>query len=184
MTVTLMRGSDLIGRTVVDASTGNDLAEIKDVVFTHGRGSITGFTLRRRGFFGRRLKTVLPIDAVLSVGTDAVLVANAEAIADPSDTPQDMASTESNDVLDDEVFTVSGRSLGTVKDVVILGGSKPRVVGFEVGGGVVGKGLIPLGAQAAVSGTALVVPDDFEQRIRSDLTGLAAELSLIESRSS
>ena len=30
MTVTLMRGSDLIGRTVVDASTGNDLAEIKN----------------------------------------------------------------------------------------------------------------------------------------------------------
>jgi hypothetical protein len=31
-----------------------------------------------------------------------------------------------------------------------------------------------------VSGSALVVPDDFEARIRGDLTGLAAELSLIE----
>ena len=184
MTVTLMRGSDLIGRAVVDASTGDDLAEIKDVVFTSGKGAITGFTLRRRGFFGRRLKTVLPIDAVLGVGTGAVMVANADAISDPSDTPVDMASSESNDVLDDEVFTISGRSLGTVRDVIILGGSTPRVVGFEVGGGVVGNGLIPLGAQTALSGSALVVPDDFEQRIRSDLTGLAAELSLIETSGS
>lgn len=160
MTVTLMRGSDLIGRTVVDASTGNDLAEIKDVVFAASRGSITGFTLRRRGFFGRPLKTVLPINAVLSVGTDAVLVATAEAISDQSDTPPDMASNEANDVLDDKVFTVSGRSLGTVTDVVILGGSAPRVVGFEIGGGVVGNGLIPLGAQAALSGRALVVRDE------------------------
>jgi uncharacterized protein YrrD len=184
MTITLMRGSDLIGRAVVDASSGDDLAEIKDVVFTAGRGAITGFTLRRRGFLGRRMKTVLAIDAVLSVGTDAVMVAGADAISDPSDAPDEMTATASNDVLDDEVFTISGRSLGTIRDVIILGGPAPRVVGFEVGGGDVGNGLIPLGAQASISGSALVVPDDFEQRIRSDLTGLAAELSLIETSAS
>lgn len=180
MTITLMRGSDLIGRAVVDASTGEDLAEIRDVVFSPDRGAITGFTLRRRGFFGRRLKTVLPVGEVSSVGTDAVMVADADAISAPADAPDDMASTRSNDVMNDDVLTISGRSLGTVKDVIILGGPNPRVVGFEIGGGVVGNGLIPLGAQAAVSGSALVVPDDFEQRIRSDLTGLAAELALIE----
>ncbi len=184
MTVTLLRGSDLIGRTVVDASTGDDLAEVRDVVFTPDRGAITGFTLRRRGFFGRRLKTVLPIDAVLSVGTDAVMVAGVDAISDPTDAPDDPVSHTSDDVLKNEVFTMSGRSLGTVHDVIILGGPVPRVVGFEVSGGAVGNGLIPLGAQAAVSGSALVVPDDFEQRIRNDLTGLAAELSLIESSGS
>jgi uncharacterized protein YrrD len=180
MTVTLMRGSDLIGRAVVDASSGDDLAEIKDVVFASDRGAITGFTLRHRGFLGRPLSVVLPISAVLSVGTGAVMVAGADAIADRSDTPDEMAAHGSNDVLDDQVLTMSGRSLGTVRDVIIIGGSAPRIVGFEVSGGVVGNGLIPLGAQSAVSGSALIVPDDFEQRIRSDLTGLAAELSLIE----
>ena len=45
MTIALMRGSDLIGRAVVDASTGEDLAEIRDVVFSPDRGAITGFTL-------------------------------------------------------------------------------------------------------------------------------------------
>jgi len=184
MTVTLMRGKDLIGRAVVDVTTGNDLAEVKDVVFATGKGAITGFTLRRRGFFGRRLKTVLPVNAVLSVGTDAVMVAGTDAISEPDDRPENMATGAANDVLDDEVFTMSGRSLGTVRDVIIVGGPSPRVVGFEVGGGSVGSGLIPLGAQASLSGTALVVPDDFEQRIRNDLTGLAAELALIETSTS
>jgi uncharacterized protein YrrD len=109
VTVILMRGSDLIGRAVVDASTGDDLEEIKDVVFAASRGSITGFTLRVRGFFGRRLTSALPIDAVLSVGTGTVLIADAEAISDPLDAPQDMVSGDSADELDDEVFTVSGR---------------------------------------------------------------------------
>jgi uncharacterized protein YrrD len=184
MTITMLRGSDLIGRAVVDASTGDDLAEIRDIVFAPGKGAISGFTLRKSGYFGRRLKTVLPIDSVLSVGTGAVMVADADAITDPEDTPEDMTTTGSKDVLEDEVFTVSGRSLGIVRDVVIIGGQTPRVVGFEVGGGTVGNGLIPLGAQTAVSGSALIVPDGFEQRIRGDLTGLAAELALIETSSS
>lgn len=95
-----------------------------------------------------------------------------------------MGTGTASDVLDDEVFTVSGQSpLGTVRDVIIVGGPSPRVVGFEVGGGQVGNGLIPLGTQAALSGDALVVPDDFEQRIRNDLTGLA-ELALIETSTS
>lgn len=180
MTITLLRGSDLIGRTVVDTSTGDELAEIRDVVFSADRGAITGFTLRRRGFFGRRLKAVLPIELVVSVGTDAVMVADATALTAPADEPADMVSHPSGDVLDSEVFTMSGRSLGTVRDVVIVGGPRPRVVGFEIDGAAAGKGLIPIGMQAAVSGSALVVPDDVEGRIRSDLTGLAAELALIE----
>lgn len=96
MTVTLLRGSHkpFIGRAIVDTSTGDPLAEVHDVVFSPDRGTITGFTLRRAGFFGRRLKTVLPIESVLSVGTDAVLVADAvHAITDPADQPDDMTAT-------------------------------------------------------------------------------------------
>ena len=133
---------------------------------------------------------MLLVESVVSVGTDAVMVADADAISDPTDAldapdaPDDLVRHGSTDVLDDEVFTESGRSLGVVRDVIVLGGSRPRVVGFEIGGGAVGDGLVPLGAQTSVSGSALVVPDDFEGRIRSDLTGLAAELSLIESSGS
>jgi uncharacterized protein YrrD len=182
MSAALMHGHDLIGRPVVDASTGDDVAEVRDVVFDPGAGRITGFTLRRRGFLGRRMKDVLPVDAVFSVGTDAVMIEDAGALTSPDDAPDDVvgAGHGGGNVLHSQVVTESGRSLGEVKDVIVVGGRDPQVVGFEIAGGSVGDGLVPIGRHSAVSGSALIVPDDFEQRIRTDLTGLAGELALID----
>jgi len=180
MTAALMRGADLIGRPVVDGSTGDDIAEVKDVVFDPAKGEITGFTLRKRGFLGRRLKNVLPIGEVASVGTDAVMIEGEEALTHPDDAPDDVSTDKSANVLNDQVVTESGRLIGTVKDVIIVGGRTPRVVGFQVAGGSVGDGLVPIGRKSAVSGSSLIVPDGYEQRIRTDLTGLAGELASLE----
>jgi uncharacterized protein YrrD len=179
MTPVLLRSSDLIGRPVVDMH-GNDVAEIRDIIFDAASGTITGFTLRERGFLGRRFKDVLALADIGSVGTDAVMIADPSVLLAPNDAPADMAPAKSGDVLNDRVITESGRELGMVKDVIVLGGASPRVVAFEVADGSAGPGLIPLAAPSAMSGSALIVPDDYEMRIRSDLTGLAAELSLIE----
>jgi uncharacterized protein YrrD len=176
----LIRGHDLIGQPVVDITTGNDLAEIKDVVFDSRGGAITGFTLRRRGFLGRKMKNVLPIAGVASVGTHAVMVGTAAALTHPDQAPPDSAAHDDGDVIDDIVITESGRTLGTIRDVIVVGGPAPAVVGFEIGGGPVGDGLIPVAVNRGVSGSALIVPDDYEQRVRTDLTGLAAELAIIE----
>jgi len=181
VTAPLLRGRDLVGSPVVDLSTGDDIAEVRDVVFDPRAGTITGFSLNKRGFLGGRMKALLPIAAVASVGSGAVMVADDQALADPDDAPADVAKTDRKaDVLDDLVVTVSGQQLGKVSDVVLLGGPSARVVAFEIGGGAVGSGLIPLGHQTGVSGSALVVPDGYESRIRTDLTGLAGELSDIE----
>lgn len=180
MTAALLRGADLIGHPIVDGSTGDDLAEVRDVMFDLERGTVTGFTLRKRGFLGRRMKAILPIGAVAAVGTDAVIVDGPGALTHPEDAPDEAIPDRHGAVVEDQVITESGRALGTVRDVIVVGGPSPRVVAFEVAGGPVGDGLVPLGAESAVSGTALIVPDGYEQRIRSDLTGLAAELALLE----
>jgi uncharacterized protein YrrD len=180
VTAALLRGRELIGRPVVDGSTGDDIAEVKDVVFDAARGEITGLTLRRRGFLGRRLKEVLPVGEITSIGTDAVMIENADALTSPDDAPADMSTNRKSNVLANEVITESGRTLGTVRDVIVLGGRTPRVVGFEVGGGPVGDGLVPVGRHSAVSGSSLIVPDGYEGRIRSDLTGLAGELASLD----
>lgn len=180
MTAALMHGADLIGRPVVDGSTGDDIAEVRDVVFDPAKGEITGFTLRKRGFLGRRLKDVLPITEVVSVGTHAVMVRTADALTPREDAPDDVIADRGDDVLSDHVITESGRTLGRVHDVIVIGGTAPRVVAFEVSDGPVGRGLVPISMKSGVSGSALIVPDSYEQRIRTDLTGLSAELTDIE----
>jgi len=181
MTVPLLRGRDVVGSPVVSIATGDDLAEVRDVVFEPNEGGIAGFRLNRRGRFKGRLRALLPIETVAAVGTDAVMVASADALVAPDEAPATVTTArQDDDVLHDLVVTSSGRQLGTIQDVVLLGGPAPRVVGFEIGGGDVGTGLIPLGRQQGVSGSALIVPDDFESRVRTDLTGLAAELVDLE----
>lgn len=183
MTMTaLMRGSDLRSHPVVDMSTGEDIAEVRDVVFDVAAGRITGFTLNKRGgLFSGRLRAVLPTGEVHSVGTDAVMVASSDALISRGDAPDDLTgSSKNDDVIGNIVVTESGRVLGNVRDVVLTGGGQPAVVGFEIDGGNFGAGLVPMDRQRGVSGTALIVPDDYEQRIRADLTGLAAELANLE----
>ena len=177
----LLLGRTVVGMPVVDASTGDDLAEVRDVVFDPTRGGLTGFTLTKRGFWRGRLKQVLPVDGVLSVGTHAVMVEDERALADPSDAPADVRDADpAADVVGNIVVTESGRQLGELADVVIVGGPAPHVVGYAVSGGLVGDGLIPLHAHSGLSASALVVPDELENRVRSDLTGLAAELADLE----
>jgi uncharacterized protein YrrD len=177
MTTALLRGADLIGRPVVDASTGDDVAEVRDVLFDAAQGKILGFTLRRPGFLGRRMKEILPISQVLAVGTDAVMISTTNALTHSDD---EAMTDAGGAVVGDRVMTESGRILGELKDVIVLGGPEPRVVAFEIGDGPTGAGLVPIGAASGLSGTALIVPDEYEQRIKTDLTGLAAELALIE----
>jgi uncharacterized protein YrrD len=178
----LMRSADLIGRPVVDLSTGNDLAEIRDVIFDRGSGTLTGFTLRKRGFLGRRMKVVLALADVVSVGNDAVMVANHDALSEPDFAPAAMVTAKAADVLKDQVVTESGRVLGEVRDVIFIGGRAPKVIGFELADGPIDRGFIPLGIASAVSGSALVVPDSYEQRISADPSGLVAEVSLIDGK--
>jgi uncharacterized protein YrrD len=185
MTLPLLHGKDVVGMPVVDVSTGNDLADVRDVVFDARAGTVQGFTLNKRSFWRGTMRHVLPVDGVSSVGTHAVMVAGEDALTHPKDAPDEVASADpANDVVADIVVTESGLQLGKVVDVVMVGGGSPRVVGFQIGGGAAGDGLIPINAHAGVSGSALVVPDSYESRVRTDLTGLAAELAELDREAS
>jgi uncharacterized protein YrrD len=54
--------------------TGDDIAEVRDVVFDAGHGQIVGFTLNKRSRLGRRLKEVLTREQMSAVGPDAVMI--------------------------------------------------------------------------------------------------------------
>lgn len=179
----LMTASQINGLPVVTVHGGEDLAEVRDVIYDPEAGRLVGLTLNKRGFFAGRRREVLPVEALHAIGRDAVMVLDESSLTAPDDAPDDVGhpATERN-VIGNDVLTEGGRSLGAVRDLALLVGGTGEVVGYQIEKPEGGHGYIPLPAQLAVSGTALIVPDITEEFIRDDLIGLGAAVDEFRAR--
>jgi len=172
----VMRAGEITGRPVVTLDTAEDVAEVKDVVFSHDNGFLVGFTLNRRGWLAGPLKQVLPWAHVHALGPDAVMVTSRDGFTAPD--ADAFAGGDAEDVVGGRVITDGGRELGTVTDLVLeVDATEARVVGYEIGGPTVEQGpgsdqrYIPLPETFAVSSAALIVPASVTNFIRDDLSG-------------
>jgi uncharacterized protein YrrD len=171
----LLNGSSIRGLPVVSVAEGEDVAEVRDIIYHVEAGGLAGFTLNKRGMLAGRLKQVLPIDQVHAVGPDAVMIDDARQLVAPEDASEAVGSPETErNVIGNDVLTETGVSLGEVTDVVVLAGRGGHVVGYQIQLSDGGEGYIPLPVQLAVSGAVLVVPDATEDFVRNDLVGLGA----------
>jgi uncharacterized protein YrrD len=178
-----MTTSQINGLPVVTVRGGDDVAEVRDVIYDPEAGRLVGLTLNKRGFFAGRRREVLPADSIHAIGRDAVMIMDDSSLTAPEDAPDDVGhpATERN-VIGDDVLTEGGMSLGVVRDLAVLVGSRGEVVGYQIDKPGGGHGYIPLPAQLAVSGAALVVPDVTEEFIRDDLVGLGAAVDDFRAR--
>lgn len=177
----LMRATETTGRPVVTRG-GEDVAQIKDVVFWAGGGEVGGFTLAGRGLFAGPLPTALAWSCVVALGNDAVMVADEEALT-PLETVlhgYHGADGSGGDVLGSRVLTDEGTELGTVVDAIIEvdrgRGARCDVVGYEIRpaatlGQQSATVLVPLPDTLAASQEYLVVPAGVKDFVREDLAG-------------
>jgi uncharacterized protein YrrD len=183
----LMRTSEVTKRPVVTLG-GEDIAQIKDVVYSAGGGAVGGFTLAGRGLFSGPSKQALPWTSVLALGPDAVMIRD-EEVLEPSATVLSLSESSGGsggDVLGSQVLTDTGTELGTVVDVILEvsdgGGGQCDVVGYEVEASeVLGthgtRVFIPLPDTLAVSGDHLMVPASATDFIAHDLAGFGAAVA-------
>ncbi|HEY2813131.1 MAG TPA: PRC-barrel domain-containing protein [Acidimicrobiales bacterium] len=172
----LLRASELIGLPIVTVG-GEDVSEVKDVVYGSEQGRLLGFTLNKRGALRGPQREVLPIDLVTAIGKDAVMIEDEGAcLVAPAEAPGAVAAPEHDrNVLGDAVVTDAGVRLGVVRDLVLLVGGDGEAVGYELErDGTRETWFIPRPVQLAVSGDALVVPADIERFVRHDLVGFGA----------
>jgi uncharacterized protein YrrD len=163
----LARATELLGMPVVTIDGGEDIAEVKDVVFNPQTNELLGFTLNKRGRFRGPMRQLLAWSSVSAVGQDAVMVENAGALGEPADVPADLADPPpGRDVIGNAVVTDSGVQLAYVTDVVIeVGRPRASVVGYAMDNGQ----FLPIPFQLAVSGEILVVPAVVEDFLVDDL---------------
>ncbi|MEO9137793.1 MAG: PRC-barrel domain-containing protein [Jatrophihabitans sp.] len=180
----LMRTSEVAKRPVVTYA-GEDVAQIKDVVYSAGGGAVGGFTLAGRGLFAGPLKQGLVWTSVAALGADAVMI-EAESALQPTEAVLDASASSGGsggNILGSQVLTDTGMDLGTVVDVVIEvsgeNGGQCDVVGYEIEAsealGTKGtRLLIPLPDTIAASGEHLIVPASAKDFVGQDLAGFGA----------
>ncbi|MDQ6614976.1 MAG: PRC-barrel domain-containing protein [Actinomycetota bacterium] len=179
----LMLASDIAGLPVVTVRGGEDLAEVRDVIYDPHEGQLVGLTLNKRGFLSGRYRQVLPVATIHAIGRNSVMVIDESSLVLPDAAPDEVAhpATERN-VLGNDVLTEGGESLGKVTDLVLVVGSVGDVVGYQIETSDGGRGYVPLPAQLAVSGSALVVPEMTKDFVRDDLVGLGAAVDDFRAR--
>jgi sporulation protein YlmC with PRC-barrel domain len=180
----LMRTSEITQRPVVTLA-GEDVAQVKDIVYAADGGSVEAFTLAGRGLFSGPLKVGLPWGSVAALGADAVMIRSEEALV-PAGTMTATtggAQGRRGDVLGSQVLSDAGVDLGVVRDVIVTvddtGGGACDVVGYEIEAsdklGTQGElVLIPLPDTIAASGEHLMVPASAKEFVARDLAGFGA----------
>lgn len=184
----LMRATDLLKRPVVTFA-GEDVCQVKDIVYAGDRGEIAGFTLNGRGLFAGPSKQALPWTAVHGLGRDAVVIAD-EGVLEDRDAVLARASERGGgggDVFGSRVLTDTGTDLGKVVDVIIEVGRTADVVGYEIDssdalGAQRRRVLIPLPDVLAVSAETLIVPAAAVDFVTDDLSGFGASVQAFRER--
>ena len=179
----LVRAIDLIGRPVVTVDGGDDIAEVKDVVYHVETRRLVGFTLNKRGWFRGAVKELLPAAQVHGIGDTAVMVVDEAALTAPDDSPVALSdASPARNVLDDRVLTEGGVELGVVVGLVLVVDAAAEAVGYEVVDERGGHKFIPVDAQVSVSGSSLVVADWATEFVREDLSDFGAAVTAYRTR--
>ncbi|MGV8910809.1 MAG: PRC-barrel domain-containing protein [Propionicimonas sp.] len=179
-----MRTSEVSGRPVVTV-VGEDVAQIKDVVYAAAGGAVGGFTLAGRGLFSGPLKQALAWSSVMALGPDAVIIRDEAVLTATAEVLDASAASggSGGNVLGSEVLTDTGTLLGVVSDVILdvtdRDGPTCDVVGYEVTASEAlgthgGKVFVPLPDTLAASGAHLIVPESAKDFVAHDLAGFGA----------
>ena len=178
----LLRARAAVGRPVVTLA-GDDVAQVRDVVFSASAAALSGFTLAQRGLFGGPLRRSLAWADVHALGPDAVMVADAGALRTGSLPPG-----PGGDVLASRVITDDGVDLGAVTDAILAVGAEAEVVGYEFEASPAlaerrGRRLfVPAPETLAVSEDALMVPAGAADYVRDDLAGFGEAVEEFRAR--
>jgi uncharacterized protein YrrD len=166
----MIKGSQLLGRAVIDMEAAERLGKIKEIIVQRDGERVAGFIVVYGetivGSGGKR--RVIPASAVFSIGPDAMTVrgSSMHELAELDNLPR------MSEIIGHKMITQSGRLLGVIDDMLI-NRADGTIVGFVVGESVRNKlenifnpqrsrthGYVRADADLQVGKELIVVPDD------------------------
>lgn len=173
--MTLLRGEEIVGRPVVTTCCGEDVAQIRSIVYAGTERRFVGFTLAKRGMFHGKLKESLPAEHVAAVGPDAVIIDACDHLVDRAAAPDALAAPSKADtVVGLQVLGEDGLRLGDIGDLIFRAGPGTEVVGFVLRSDEPAERFIPAWLDLQISADAVIVPRAAADELHRDLSGFGA----------
>ncbi|AZI42631.1 photosystem reaction center subunit H [Deinococcus psychrotolerans] len=180
----MIKGKDLVGRSVVSLSSGHQIDKVHDLVFDHDANQVLALLVDEGGWF--RAAKVVPFEAVRSIGEDAVMIDDENSVISARDDSRiaDLLDTKVG-LVGTRLLTSGGRELGKIADVYFEPTSG-KVVGYEATGGLFsdlssGRTFVPAPESISIGDNAAIVPESvaaaMEEQEAGGLQGALSNVS-------
>ncbi|MCP5097444.1 MAG: hypothetical protein GY943_18010 [Chloroflexi bacterium] len=138
-------GKDLTGKPIISILDGRLLGTVKDIYMDDDCRGLTGLYVGHEGLIKRK-SLLIPREAVIVFGIDAMLVKNSDVVTDDQSFTQANQWVRLSKLRGREIGTPGGTKVGTVGDITI--GEEAEITGFvlarvNIEGPVAEQGYIP-----------------------------------------
>ncbi|PSB27758.1 PRC-barrel domain-containing protein [Stenomitos frigidus] len=178
----MRKGSDVIGKVVVTYDTGLKIERIRDLIFDQDNNQILGFLVQEKGVFHDA--KVIPLEEVLAIGADAVVVSSEESVSRAHKHPEIKAILSHNNVLKGtKILTTDGLDLGTLVDL-FFDNRSGAVAGYESSGGLFsdvysGRSFVPAPKALKIGHDVAFVPPETAELMREQVGGLRGSVQAV-----
>jgi uncharacterized protein YrrD len=167
----VQRISELIGRTILTADTGERVGAVSDLVLEDTR--LVGVVVGGGWFAGER---VLPFAEVQALGRDALIARSHNGLVDARTWKVHEARvSRSSQLKDKPVVTQGGRQIGTVRDVFVDERSglieAYEIAGRRFAGLVARHATLPQAGDITIGPDVVVVSDQAAEAFEADARG-------------
>ncbi len=190
----MLKGRDMIGKSIVSYDAGEKFDVIKDLIFDQGSNQLLGFLVQEPGWFKRA--QVLQLSDVQAIGADAVIISSQEAIvhgwlkddkAQAEQRPTVSQGLDHTTILKGtRILTMDGRDLGVIVDLY-FDETTGRVEGYDVSGGLFadaysGRSFVPATQTFKMGRDVAFVPTQTAQLMEEQVGGFKAAMQTASDR--
>lgn len=164
--------SDTVGLPVICSGNTKKVGNISDVIFNPETKEIIGFGVEMKGLL--RLKKMVEIKDVLSLGKDAMVIVNQQSLVN------DKKHALKYKLIGNRIYTKTGNELGVVKDV-LFDFNTGKIEGLEASDGLLqdiisGRNIIPLFGKVELGEETILIDREALEEIISTGGGLKNKL--------
>jgi uncharacterized protein YrrD len=171
----MRKGTDLIGKPVIDYECGSQLATVKDLIFSQEQDSLLALLTEEPGWF--RGGKMVPVTHILAIGADGIIVKSSDSILPVSQAPAIKELIDKKNILrGTQIITLNGRNLGRMVDLY-FNATTGIVEGYEVSGGIfadayTGRSFVPTSKTFRIGQDFAFVPNNVVELMEEQVGGL------------